>query len=112
MNEKIAPVIWTIVLHRGLFRVLQESLNNVARHAHASQVGIDLHCDGCSLKLKMTDNGVGIVPECRRKTASFGLIGMAERIGMLGGEMHIQTGEGSGTALTVWIPVNAKETAH
>jgi signal transduction histidine kinase len=40
------------------------------------------------------------------------LIGMAERIGMLGGEMHIQTGEGSGTALTVSIPVSAKETAH
>jgi signal transduction histidine kinase len=94
----------------GLFLVLQESLNNVAQHAHATQVGIELHCDGCSLKL--TDNRVGIVPEYRRKTTSFGLIGMAERIGMLGGEMHIRTGEGSGMALTVSIPVNAKETAH
>jgi signal transduction histidine kinase len=96
----------------SLFRVLQESLSNVARHAHANWVRIELHCDGCSLKLKITDNGVGIVPERRRKTSSFGLIGMAERVGMLGGEMHIESDEGNGTALTISIPVNAKEEAH
>jgi signal transduction histidine kinase len=112
MNEKDFACDLDDSLALGLFRVLQESLSNVARHAHATQASIELRCDGCSLKLKVTDNGVGIVPERRRKTASFGLIGMAERVGMLGGEMHIQTGDGSGTALTVSIPVNAKETAH
>jgi signal transduction histidine kinase len=112
MNEKDFSCDLDDSLALGLFRVLQESLSNVARHAHATQASIELRCDGCSLKLKVTDNGVGIVPERRRKTASFGLIGMAERVGMLGGEMHIQTGDGSGTALTVSIPVNAKETAH
>ncbi|MGZ3252681.1 MAG: histidine kinase [Burkholderiaceae bacterium] len=90
----------------GLFRVVQESLSNVHRHAQATHVSISLHRNVGSLNVKVTDNGIGIHPNCRRKANSFGLIGMQERILMLGGTLSIGSGnEGVGTVLNVSIPI-------
>jgi len=56
--------------------------------------------------MKVADNGVGAFPDCRRKSNSFGLIGIKERISALGGEVLITTNEGKGTVLMVSIPMN------
>ncbi|HJV88252.1 MAG TPA: PAS domain-containing sensor histidine kinase [Noviherbaspirillum sp.] len=89
----------------ALFRILQESLNNVVRHAQASQVRIDLHRENNKLIMKIADNGIGIYPDCRRKANSFGLVGIQERINALGGELTIDTNRNKGTTLIVSLPL-------
>ncbi len=95
LDEKIAT---------ALFRILQESLTNVIRHAQATQVKIDLNRDSTSLYMKISDNGVGIPRSVRKKSNAFGLAGIRERISMLGGELKITTAEGKGTILAISIP--------
>lgn len=89
----------------ALFRILQESLNNVFRHAKATQVQIEVQLKGGQLFMRVADNGVGIHPGCRRKANSFGLVGIKERVSALGGDFRIDTGETSGTTLKVFMPV-------
>lgn len=89
----------------ALFRILQESLNNVIRHAYANQVEISLQCDGNAICMRIADDGVGDFPGCRRKANAFGLVGIRERVSALGGELTIDTDKGMGMALTVVLPV-------
>ncbi len=89
----------------ALFRILQESLNNIFRHARASKATIELRRDGDQLRMAVTDNGVGIFPGCRRKANSFGLVGMKERVSTLGGELVIDTAQDQGTSVIVTIPL-------
>lgn len=89
----------------ALFRILQESLNNVIRHAQASHVQIDLYRDDEKLLMTIADNGVGLYPDCRRKANSFGLVGIQERINALGGELEIDSGPDKGTTLIVSLPL-------
>ncbi len=90
----------------ALFRILQESLNNVIRHAQASQVRINLHHENDKLIMKIADNGIGIYPDCRRKANSFGLVGIQERINALGGELAIDTDRNKGTMLIISLPLS------
>ncbi len=92
----------------ALFRVLQESLTNVARHAKASLVTIMLRREGELVAMTIADNGVGIYPGCRRKPNSFGLLGIGERISSLGGSFTVDSVPGEGTVLTVSVPVQAR----
>lgn len=89
----------------GIFRIVQESLTNVSRHANASHVKIKLQREKDNLFLQVIDNGVGIPQGCRRKANSFGLIGMQERVSQMGGVLTVTNVEEGGTALTVSIPV-------
>lgn len=89
----------------ALFRILQESLNNVFRHARATRAQIRLNRDGETLLMRVADNGVGIFPGCRRKANSFGLVGIKERVSTLGGLLSIETGQDAGTSITVSIPL-------
>jgi signal transduction histidine kinase len=91
----------------ALFRIVQESLSNVARHAQASQVHIKLGRDGSRLIMKIADDGVGMFPGNRRKPNSFGLLGIEERISALGGAFAINSMPGEGTVLNLSIPVDA-----
>ncbi|MEW6761879.1 MAG: CHASE domain-containing protein [Pseudomonadota bacterium] len=91
----------------ALFRILQESLNNVARHARASRVRIDLHQHGDALTMTIRDNGVGMQPGSRNRNGSFGLVGIEERINILGGSFSISSGPDTGTTIVVTIPVGA-----
>jgi signal transduction histidine kinase len=95
----------------ALFRILQESLNNVFRHARATKARIELHRKDDRLFMTVADNGVGIFPGCRRKANSFGLVGIKERISTLGGDLTIDTGKDAGTALTVSIPADTESEA-
>lgn len=88
-----------------LFRILQESLVNVSRHARASRVCITLHREADSISIEVADNGQGITLNGHRKRGSFGLMGMKERIGALGGELSIERRPGQGTRLTASVPL-------
>ena len=89
----------------AIFRISQESLTNVARHARATRVNISLKEEDESLILKIRDNGKGIEPEEVFAPSSLGLMGMRERIRPFGGELVI-SGTKRGTTLTVTFPVD------
>jgi signal transduction histidine kinase len=93
----------------ALFRILQESLSNVIRHARANRVDVELHQKGKHVTMKVVDDGVGTFPNCRRKANSFGLIGIKERISAFGGKFDISTGEGKGTTLVISIPMDGPD---
>ena len=88
----------------GLFRILQEALTNVIRHAHAQTVEVTLSVEGRELCLSISDDGRGFVPTTGRAT-SFGLVGMRERVLMLGGTLALHSVPGEGTTLTVRVPL-------
>jgi PAS domain S-box-containing protein len=89
-----------------LYRVTQESLNNVAKHARASLVRIDLtgNADG-SVALRVADDGQGIDAKDRRKLDSFGLLGMQERVRAVGGRLRVESQPGGGTTVEVVVPL-------
>jgi signal transduction histidine kinase len=93
----------------ALFRILQESLNNVLRHAKATRAQIELYADDGKLTMRVADNGVGIFPGCRRKANSFGLVGIKERVSTLGGQLVIENGTDKGTTITVSIPMETED---
>lgn len=88
----------------ALFRILQETLTNIARHAGATSVSITLTTTGEEICLKVTDNGRGFDPAEAKQGGSFGLKGIAERVLILGGTMTINSAPGQGTELAVCIP--------
>lgn len=87
-----------------LFRILQESLSNVAKHAQASRVDIILTKRGKSLLLVVEDNGIGF--ELGRKEKSFGLLGIRERALMAGGRARISSEPGEGSRISISIPAH------
>ena len=90
-----------------LFRVLQEALTNIVKHAKASKVGVQLDGNDDKLIMKVSDNGIGMPKVRNRKLKSYGLAGIRERIGMLNGEFRIATGD-AGTTLMFTIPLETK----
>ena len=86
-----------------LYRIVQEALTNVARHAQATTVDITVRQDNCCCRLEINDDGLGFDPSANRGK-SFGLLGMQERIEQLGGEFSISTAPGKGARIEVRIP--------
>lgn len=91
----------------ALFRILQESLTNVARHAEASSVQVSLARSGERLVLTVVDDGRGMELADQSKPRSFGLIGIRERAYILGGSVSIVSEPGQGFAIEVEVPVPA-----
>ena len=94
-------------LGTALFRISQEVLSNVARHARATQVSIRLQQEPEHVVLSVTDNGRGITDQEITNPTSLGLLGMRERAILLGGEVSIMGRPGKGTTITVRIPLKA-----
>ncbi len=94
----------------AVFRILQESLTNILRHASASQVQLRLERHDDTLEIEIQDNGVGITTEALDKPRSFGLAGIRERVRLLGADMHIRSHPGAGTTLHVSIPLRERRT--
>jgi signal transduction histidine kinase len=91
----------------GAFRILQETLTNVARHAQASEVTIRVQQVDEFIELHVQDNGVGFVPRPRSAgLAGMGLVGMRERAHDLGGTLDVQSQPGQGTTLVARLPLN------
>lgn len=88
----------------ALFRIFQESLTNVLRHANATKVRVTLTERDDSIILEISDNGIGITEEQISKANSFGILGIRERVHIWKGEVHITGSQNKGTILTVLIP--------
>lgn len=91
----------------GFFRILQESLTNVAKHAQATRVDVTLADEDDRLVLTVRDDGVGL-QEHAGKRKSYGLLGMRERVVMLDGSITIQGSAGKGTQVSVSVPYYQK----
>jgi signal transduction histidine kinase len=91
-----------------IFRIFQEILTNVARHAHAANVAVRLTQDNNLVLLKVSDNGVGIRPAEIANPASLGLLGMSERAAILGGKIAFGPNVPRGTTVAVQIPLHGK----
>jgi PAS domain S-box-containing protein len=94
------------------FRIVQESLTNIARHAEATQVDIKLDSRGDAMRLEVRDNGRGFLVGARGSRKTFGLLGMHERALALGGTLDITSTPGLGTVVTVVIPLNETKTGN
>ena len=97
-------------LATAVFRICQESLTNVARHAHATEARIHLAADGEWLSLEVNDNGKGISREILVQTRSLGLLGMRERARMAGGEFIIGGDGEQGASIRVRFPFESSRT--
>jgi signal transduction histidine kinase len=91
----------------AVFRIFQETLTNVARHAQASEVDVRLKQDAAMLTLRVQDNGRGIDNGALTNRKSLGLVGMRERVRLLSGEISIEGAAGQGTTVLVKIPLRA-----
>ena len=91
----------------ALFRIVQEALTNVARHAGATQVVIDLEEQGQSLRLAIRDNGRGMPTRELRSAKTLGLVGMRERALAFDGTVQITSAPGGGTTVEVMMPVQS-----
>jgi two-component system, NarL family, sensor histidine kinase UhpB len=90
----------------ALFRIFQEALTNIGKHANASRVTVRLERIERGLRLEVTDDGCGIATPDRLKPQSFGIRGMIERASALGGYLSVCGAEGGGTAVTLKIPLS------
>lgn len=91
-------------LATAAFRILQESLSNIRRHAQANWVRVDLLVENGWLRMSIRDDGKGFVRGAR-KPGSFGLLGIEERVNMLGGSFSISDAPGGGTIVAIALPV-------
>ena len=103
-HELFAPDVSTT-----LFRILQETLTNVARHAEATMAEVVLQKQRDRLVLLIRDNGRGFDQADPSLSKSLGLLGMRERAAILGGRVNISSAPGKGTTVTAWIPLPSPE---
>jgi signal transduction histidine kinase len=89
----------------ALFRIVQEALTNVVRHAHAGAVRITLRERGRLMTVTVRDNGRGITKAQKASVDSIGLLGMTERARLIGGRITISGVQGRGTTVTVQVPI-------
>jgi signal transduction histidine kinase len=97
-------------LHRdqstAVFRIFQEALTNVLRHAQATKIDVNMKEEGGEFILSISDNGRGIREDEKSNQMSLGLLGMQERAHLVGGNVDIIGIEGTGTVVTVRIPLS------
>jgi len=89
---------------QALFRVVQEALTNVARHAQAARVTVELHATPETVTLRVADDGRGFDPAAIQTGSTMGLRGMRERLARLGGTLTVDAVPGAGTRLVACLP--------
>lgn len=96
----------------ALFRIVQESLNNIAKYARAKSVIVHLGNEDGELTLEVSDDGIGIPPDALTRSKSHGLLGMRERALLLGGKLEVDRGvNGVGTCVRASIPLDPQSCA-
>ncbi len=96
----------------ALFRIVQEALTNVLRHANASSVQVTIKEDEHGVDLRIKDNGRGIPAERAADPGAIGLLGMRERAALIGGSFRIAGQRGKGTVVSVHVPLASADTSH
>ena len=103
LRDRLPPAIET-----ALFRIVQEAMTNIVRHAQATQVSVRLEHEASWVTLQISDNGRGFDPQTLQPAdqhgRGLGLRGMQERVSILGGEFHLQTAPGQGASIKVRVP--------
>ncbi len=94
------------LLSTAIFRIVQESLTNIARHAQATHAMVELMDRGEDLLLTIADDGCGMPAEMTGERKTYGMLGMRERVNMIGGHIAIDSAPGRGTHIEVSIPKN------
>jgi two-component system sensor histidine kinase UhpB len=89
----------------ALYRIFQEGLTNIAKHAHATAIEATLFANASMVTLEIRDDGRGVDPSQLDKTGSFGVFGMLERVRNLGGWLEIESPHGQGTTLMASLPL-------
>jgi signal transduction histidine kinase len=110
VKERLAPPV-----EIALYRVLQEALNNVAKHAHATSVSIDIVHQSNLLVCKVQDDGIGFNPALAQRAGrrtGLGLTSMRERVNSVGGTLEFDSSPGRGTSLVIRVPINFTEVKH
>jgi two-component system NarL family sensor kinase len=95
-----------IRIETGLFRISQEALNNIAQHANARHIRLQLVTTPQQVTLRIRDDGQGFDPS-QVPPGSFGLIGLNERAKLMGGQLQLHTGPGEGTGIEVIVPLGS-----
>ncbi len=94
-----------------LFRIFQETLNNILKHSHAKNAQVEIVKGDDHLEMIVFDDGVGFDASARNKPRSFGLRGMQERIEHLGGSVKISSTKGKGTQIAIFVPLEPEDIA-
>ncbi len=94
-----------------VYRIAQEALQNVAKHAHAKDAAVDLTLDGGVLRLKVSDEGVGFDPAAAGESSGLGLVSMKERARLVNGRLRVERGASGGATVTLEIPAGATKAA-
>jgi signal transduction histidine kinase len=103
-HDAVSPV--PTELATCVYRIAQESLNNVARHAQATEVEVELICDEEVITLSVRDNGVGFdSQQASQGLGRLGLLSMKERVRLVRGTLTVSTAPGRGTHLEVCVPL-------
>jgi signal transduction histidine kinase len=92
----------------ALFRIVQEALTNIFRHAHATHASVILEEKNRMIRLTISDDGIGIAKERMNSLDSLGLVGIRERLHFLKGKLDIKGIKGEGTTLIVTVPLENK----
>ena len=90
----------------GIYRLVQEALQNAARHAHAKNARVVVKSDADKVEVEISDDGVGFQPE---RTRGMGILGMEERVRQLGGTLDLKSAPGKGTTLRAALPLDGKD---
>jgi PAS domain S-box-containing protein len=93
----------------AVFRILQEALTNVLRHAQATKVNIQLNKGKDHFVLSISDNGKGMTENEKSEQQALGILGMRERAHLIGGEINIKGVRGKGTAVIVRVPISGQD---
>lgn len=112
LSSNVEEVALAPASSTAVFRVFQEALTNVARHAHASQVEVRLASQANHFVLQVRDNGRGMVVRDMTDSQSLGLLGMRERIHLLSGTFDINSLPGQGTTIQISLPIHKPDKAH
>jgi two-component system, NarL family, sensor histidine kinase UhpB len=92
----------------SLFRIFQETLNNILKHAQAKNAQVEIVKGADHIEMVISDDGVGFSDNARNKPRSFGLRGIHERVEHLGGTVKISSTLGKGTQIAIFIPLEAE----
>ncbi len=92
-----------------LFRVSQEGLGNVVKHSHSKSAQVKLESNGKEVTLRICDSGRGIDPSIRKENVGIGLVGMSERLRLVGGRFTVNSQPGQGTEIIAEVPLSAGE---
>jgi PAS domain S-box-containing protein len=88
-----------------IYRVVQEALRNIVKHARATQTKVHLHSENGTLQFQVRDNGIGFILDEAKNRVGLGLQSIEERVWLVGGTVQVETGPGDGTTISVSIPL-------